>query len=125
MANKLTSKRTSETRAAGTNKNSRDLGPVIRQWLRDIFFAVWAIVGLFILTAVIMALLDGPNLLGLRTTATPQTEQTTPQPQTNQPTQDQLDCIANEVGQERFTELNQGQPAEQDEAVIIQNCLAQ
>jgi type VI protein secretion system component VasK len=126
MANKSTTKKPATTKATEKKvKKVRDFTNA-RKWLRDAYYAVWTVVGLLIIGAAAYAYISNTSFLNVVQRPPAQTEQTAaPQPQASQPTQQQLDCISKEVGQERFDQLNQGQAADQDEAVIIQNCLAQ
>lgn len=40
-----------------------------------------------------------------------------------QPTEEQLNCVRQEVGEERFSELEQGDAASEEESGVIQKCL--
>lgn len=98
----------------------------VRQWLRDAYYAIWSLVGLVLLVAAIVATFSSMSLIdmlsGTSAADQPPAQQA---PEQTGPTPDQLDCIGDEVGEERLAELEQGAPAKDDETVAIQECLAQ
>lgn len=92
--------------------------------IRDIFFAVWSVVGVIIIViAGVGALGSGTWSENLNLSNTPQSaQQQAPQPP-NQPTKEQLDCVSDELGEKRFLELQQGGQPDEKETAIIEKCL--
>ena len=97
--------------------------------LRAFSYAVWSLVGIMVLALLSVAVfgegtwVENLNLTETNTTAQePVPQQPTPQ-RPPQPTEEQLACVAEEVGEDRFAELQQGAQPEGDEATIIQECL--
>lgn len=97
----------------------------VRQWLRDIYYVVWSLVGLVLLVAVIAATFTNNSLLNMVAPQTEQPASAQQMPEQAGPTQEQLDCVSKEVGKDRFVELEQGAPAKEDETAVIQACLTQ
>lgn len=122
QASKNTNRTTREKKTVDKKQSASEL-------IRTVYYAVWSLVGIAILLLMVFAMVGEDswveNLNLSSDTDTQETAQTQPQPQQQaQPTQEQLDCVAEEVGQERFEELQQGAAAEdEEEALAIQECL--
>lgn len=95
-------------------------------WLQNVFYAIWSVVGLIAIGLFVAALIGVGSLsLGDSDAIEPQQQppETAQPQQPPQPTQEQLDCVREQVGDERFAELEQGEFADDEESVIIQECL--
>ncbi|CAN5637716.1 hypothetical protein BH23PAT2_BH23PAT2_08870 [soil metagenome] len=97
--------------------------------LRALLYTVWSLIGIIVFMLLLVAIfregtwVENLNLTDPSTTAQqPPQQQPAPQ-QPPQPTEEQLSCVADEVGEERFAELQQGAQPEDEEATIIQECL--
>ena len=94
---------------------------------------IWSILGLAILVLLAIAVFGSntwvenlnisPEPSTAQTEAVPQEQQAPPQQQPQQPTQAQLDCVAQELGEERLAALEQGEQPTQEESAAIQTCL--
>ncbi|MDZ7744797.1 MAG: hypothetical protein U5K77_03535 [Candidatus Saccharibacteria bacterium] len=102
--------------------------------LKNFNYMVWSTIGVAVLTLMAVAVFgSGTWVENLNLTKQPEVAQQQdtqgsqtppPQQQQQQPTQEQLDCVSDEVGEERFTELQQGQQPNQEETAAIQTCLS-
>lgn len=99
--------------------------------LQSVFYAVWTIVGIVVLIVVAVGVFGSDtwveNLnLADTTPAEVQPEQAPQQPaQPPEPTAEQLACVAEELGEDRLAELEQGEVATDEEGAVIQRCLQQ
>jgi|GEM_PF-2106302 len=100
---------------------------IVSSIARTAFFVIWSVVGMLIAIMLTVAMFGGGTLLESLGSggSTPNAEQTPTQPQQPpQPTEDQLGCVRDEVGEDRFNELQQGgAPADEKENAAIQKCL--
>ena len=101
----------------------------IPQVLKNAYYFIWSVLGLILIVLLSVAIFGGDSWvknLNIASETPPASEQQPPaaQPQQPpQPTEDQLDCVRQEVGEERFSELEQGDAANEEENSIIQECL--
>ena len=97
--------------------------------LQGLSFLIWSVVGVMVLTLLSIAVFgEGTWVENLNITDTtvqeqPAAQQSPAAAQPPQPTEAQLNCVSEELGEERFAELQQGAQPEDDEATIIQECL--
>ena len=112
--------------------NNENINRNSSSWLQSTFYAVWTVIGIVLLALISVGIFGSDtwveNLNLAATTEVEQTEQAPPQPQEAppqpaEPTEDQLACVGEELGEERLAELEQGQQATEEEAMIIQQCL--
>ncbi len=124
MANKTTATDTPDPKPKSNDVAKQNLS----QRLQDIFYAVWSLVGVIVILVLLVAVFgSGSWTENLHLTSGSQTEEQTagqsaPQ-QPQQPTQEQLQCISDEIGQERFAELQQGEQPTEKETAAIEQCL--
>lgn len=110
---------------------------MIAKTLKSAFLVVWTVVGIILIVLAFIAMTgEGTWTENLNLSAAPAevegestTQQTAPQQQQpqqqpQQPTQEQLACVSEALGEERLAELEQGAQAEsEEEAATIQQCL--
>lgn len=109
--------------------NNRSLQNTLLSIVKNVGITAWSLVGVLILVLASIAIFgSGSWVENLNIASEKQTEQQ-PAPaqqqpqQPQQPTQEQLSCVSDELGEERFTELQQGGQPTQEETTLIQECL--
>ena len=140
-ATKSTATKSVKTKAATSSIKSRDTdkanasskhghsicppGCSKSNFLVNAYYAIWSIVGLLLIILVSIAVFGADSWsenLNLKPTNDQPAQQEAPQ-QPQQPTEEELDCVAEELGEERLEELEMGAPAEGDEQAVIEECL--
>lgn len=125
MANK--SPNTTTTNKAHKSKEGSSFAP----FAKNAYFVIWSVVGLTVLGLLAVGIFGSDSMEeNLNITAGEDaSQQTAPQQaqpqQPPQPTEEQLSCVENEVGEDRFEELQQGGQPEEGEAAIIEECLTE
>lgn len=114
------------TKAPAKPKSHKTSGWRSRR-LKDAYFAVWTVVGIMLIVAAAVAVLgsgtwvENLNLAETGRSSAPAAQQQPQQPP--QPSQEELDCVIDGVGEERFTELQQGDAPDAAENAVIEECL--
>lgn len=125
MANKSTNPTT--TNKAHKTKEGSSFAPFVQ----SAYYGIWSVIGLTVLVLLAIAVFgtnsweENLNITAGQDAAQQATPQQ-PQPQQPpQPTEEQLSCVEEEVGESRFKELEQGGQPEEGEAAIIEECLTE
>lgn len=98
------------------------------QVFKNAYYAIWSVVGLIVIIMLAVAVfgsgswVENLNIASEAPAAEQQPPAAEPQ-QPPQPTEDQLNCVRKGVGEKRFSELEQGDAANEKENGIIQKCL--
>lgn len=122
MTNKTTASDTPDPKPKSKDVDSQNLS----QRLQDIFYAVWSLVGVIVILILLVAVFgSGSWTENLHLTSGSQAEEQTAgqQPAPQQPTQEQLQCVSDEIGQKRFAKLQQGEQPTEEETAAIEQCL--
>lgn len=130
MANSKTSPKNKNSQTTNKAKPERNVTHLSEQ-LKALYYAVWSVVGLTLLILISVAVFGSDswveNLNITEVAQAPeqtQTQQPQAQPQQPpQPTEEQLSCVSDEVGEDRLAELEQGDAATEEESLAIQECL--
>ncbi len=121
----------------GNNNNQKafytDSRSPFQRFMKTLFYTVWSVLGIMLIALLSIAVFGSGTWVEnldisepVATEAPPaQQEQPPAAQQPAEPTEEQLACVADEVGEERLMELQQGAQPEADEAVLIQECLTE
>lgn len=130
MANSKTPPKKKNSQTTNKAKPERHVVQLSEQ-LKTLYYAVWSVVGLTLLVLISVAVfgsdswVENLNISDIdQAPEQAQTQQPQAQPQQPpQPTEEQLSCVSDEVGEDRLAELEQGSAATQEESLAIQECL--
>lgn len=106
------------------------------RFIKPAYYTVWTVLGIMIITLLSIAIFgsgtwqENLNISEPAEIEQPAQQQQQPaqqqqqQPEAIEPTEEQLACIAEQIGDERLFELQQGADVEsQDEAAVVEACL--
>lgn len=120
-------KKTDKKATSTSRKDGKVSKLSFHQAIRTTYYTVWSVVGIALLVLLAFAVIGEDSWvdnLNLSSGSEEQQTTQTAQPQQAQPTEQQLACIEDELGEERLAELRQGGTAQsQEEAATIRSCL--